>query len=371
MLHDPECGPEHFVKSQRLDGRPQLGAFKNKHGVSLSTYGWLVKNAIGIIILIHGLNSHVRFSFLRHNVDIVGTDKAILKDGVNYYVYKDSWVERFNKSGYSVYGIDLQGHGKSGGWGHLRANIRHFDDMVHDVLDYIMKIQENFCGSEKSNNILCCDDLKGSKKSIPVYIIGQSMGGNIALRTLQLIGKMGEYNEKKLNIKGCISLSGMISIERLVASPRSYKYKYIYLPIIRLFSYCFPRFRIVNNMRYIKYKFMNDLFKYDKMRYNKGITSRFACELLKAMGNLDRDMQYIPEDIPILFIHSKDDTLCYYRGVVSFFKRLKNDNKELLILENMEHMLTVEPGNETVLSKIMNWLSKLTSEIKNANLNKK
>ncbi|CAG9475186.1 unnamed protein product [Plasmodium vivax] len=360
MIQNKLCDSETVLKCNSLDGKPQLDSFLNKDGLMLRTYGWIVKNAIGIIILIHGLNSHVRFSFLRHNVDIVGNEKAILKDENNYYVYKDSWVERFNKTGYSVYGIDLQGHGKSDGWENLKVNVKRFDDIAYDVIEYIQKIQEKSGKNENSCDAPPSGDNKSvTKKALPTYLIGQSMGGNVVLRTLQLIGKSKDEAKKKLNIKGCISLSGMISIERIIASPRSFKYKLFYLPFTRLFSFCFPRLRLINNMRYIKYQYMHDLYNYDKIRYKKGITYRFAYELLKAMDNLQKDMKHIPKDIPILFIHSKDDTLCYYRGVVSFFSRLKNDNKELHILEDMEHMLTVEPGNENVLNKIMQWLSKL------------
>ncbi|EUD64385.1 hypothetical protein C922_05235 [Plasmodium inui San Antonio 1] len=38
-----------------------------------------------IIILIHGLNSHIRFEFLRNNVHIVNYDRVLLKDENNYY----------------------------------------------------------------------------------------------------------------------------------------------------------------------------------------------------------------------------------------------------------------------------------------------
>ncbi|CAG9474069.1 unnamed protein product [Plasmodium vivax] len=530
--------------SVRLDGAPTLDSFYNKDGLLLRTYGWLVKNAIGIIILIHGLNSHVRFSFLRHNVDIVNYDKALLKDENNYYVYKDSWIEHFNKCGYSVYGIDLQGHGQSEGWGNLKVNVKQYDDLVYDVMQYIHEIHDKVtsygdksgdssssgderceevptvsnrnrgtflsvkeageesepsgknkgksssgkkgdksssdkksdksssgkkgdkssndkkidksssdkkgdksssdkkidkssnakkidksssgkksdkslivqksdksssskkdyrsstsqlsddCSSKhsdgsssqisdksptkrKTNKLLSIADAGGEmifkkkkkKKALPTYIIGQSMGGNIALRTLQLLGKSNDERNKRLNIKGCISLSGMISIELMAASPRSYKYSCFYLPFFKLFSCFFPRYRLINNMRYIRYKYMNDVARFDKIRYKKGITSRFGYELLKAMKILDRDMIYIPKDIPILFIHSKDDTLCYYRGVVSFFNRLKNDNKELHILENMEHMLTIEPGNENVLKKILTWLTNLPNAIRDTKWN--
>ncbi|SBS89415.1 unspecified product [Plasmodium ovale curtisi] len=370
MVESQLDGSETSLVSTSLEGMPQIGSFRNKDGLLLRTYGWLVKNAIGIIILIHGLNSHVRFSFLRHNVDIISNDKAILKDENNYYVYKDSWVEHFNNNGYSVYGIDLQGHGHSDGWRNLKVNVKKYDDLVYDVIQYIHQINDklNVINEEEDAVTVSFDDTVAKKDSLPIYIIGQSMGGNIALRTLQILGKSKEEINRKLNIRGCISLSGMISIELIAASPRSYKYSCFYLPILRFISCCFPRFRFLSKMSYIRFRYMNDVRDFDKIRYKKGITSRFGYELLKAMKMLDKDMRHIPKDIPILFIHSKDDTLCYYRGVVSFYNRLKNDNKQLHILENMEHMLTVEPGNENVLKKILKWLTDLPNAIIDATM---
>lgn len=80
------------------------------------------------------------------------------------------------------------------------------------------------------------------------------------------------------------------------------------------------------------------------------------------MDNLDNDIDVTPKDIPVLFIHSKDDPFCYCRGAVSFYNRLNVNNKELHILQNMEHVLTVEPGNMDVLKRIMNWLTSLSEE---------
>ncbi|CAA9987641.1 lysophospholipase, putative [Plasmodium knowlesi strain H] len=399
----------------RVDGNPKLGAFFNKDGLLLRSYGWLVKNAIGIILLIHGLNSHARLTFLRHNVHIVGNDKVILKDGNNYYVYKDSWIEHFNKNGYSVYALDLEGHGLSDGWRNLSLNINKFDDLVHDVIQYLNIINDDLCLEDSDNNSRAiCDKAKecttlcnydngsnndkckrnvrcnnkrkrgkaskgpnnpqsngkswSSKEhtnnkcsSRPIYILGQSMGGNIALRTLQVLEKTQNNGRGRLNIQGCISLSSMICFQK-IASPRSYKYKIFYLPFTRLIGSLFPTLRLATKIGFQKYPYLNELKKYDKIGSKIGLTLKYWCELVKATSNLEKDMRYMPKDIPILFIHSKEDIFCLYRGVVSFFNRLDNDNKELISLDNMEHGLTTEPGNEMVLENIVNWIKKLKTK---------
>ncbi|GAB69476.1 PST-A protein, partial [Plasmodium cynomolgi strain B] len=343
---------------ERLDGRPTIRSFFNKDGLLLKTYGWLVKNAIGLIVLIHGLNSHARFSFLRHNVHVLNNNRAILMDGNNYYIYKDSWVEHFNKNGYSVFGIDLQGHGESEGWENLSLNVKEFDDLVYDVLEYIQKIQDDnirYLNNGSTGNSRRNSNSRGGESSrndhlanritapLPVYLIGQSMGGNVALRALQLVGKFRGLNQR-LNIRGCVSLSGMIAVEAL-GLPSSYIYKSFFMPLSRFFSDFLPTLRLLCELPYKRFQYIRDIGRYDRMRDRRGITCRFAYELLKAMDNLDHDMRYMPRDIPVLFIHSAKDKLCFPGGVVSFYNRLNIGNKELHMLNYMEHMLTMEPGN--------------------------
>ncbi|SBT31580.1 lysophospholipase, putative [Plasmodium ovale wallikeri] len=260
--------------STRVDGKPTLDSFFNKDGLLLRVYGWLVKNAIGIILLIHGLNSHARLTFLRHNVEIISKDKAILKDENNYYVYENSLVEHFNKNGYSVYSLDLQGHGQSDGWENLSLNINKFDDLVYDVVQYIRKINENLLRlSDDTSSVTTCEDNLGCKKLLPIYIIGQSMGGNIALRTLEILGKTRD-NDNKINIKGCISLSSMISFHK-IASPGSYKHKFLYLPSVRIVSGAFPTSRPIIEIPFRMYPYLNDVANFDKLRFKQGITLKY------------------------------------------------------------------------------------------------
>ncbi|SBS99344.1 PST-A protein [Plasmodium malariae] len=107
------------------------------------------------------------------------------------------------------------------------------------------------------------------------------------------------------------------------------------------------------------YSYVNDVQNFDKIRSKKGITVIFGYVLLRDMYNLENDMKHIPKDIPILFVHSKQDSVCRYRSVSSFFNRLNNDNKELHTLEKMDHKIVVEPGNEKIIKKIFYWIDGL------------
>lgn len=72
----------------------------------------------------------------------------------------------------------------------LRGSSNSFDDLVDDVIQYMNQIQDEISNDnqtdDESHNIVT------TKKKLPMYIIGHSMGGNIALRLLQLLRKAKE-----------------------------------------------------------------------------------------------------------------------------------------------------------------------------------
>ncbi|ANQ06270.1 PST-A protein [Plasmodium coatneyi] len=347
----------------RLDGTPKHDSFLNKNGLLLRSYAWIVRNAVGLIVLIHGLNSHTRFSFLRHNVEIVNNDKAILKDENNFYVYKDSWIEHFNENGYSVFGIDLQGHGLSDGWDNLKANVKEFDDFAYDVMQYIRNIQDSINGSngdDMGGSLPFREDQICERKTLPTYVVGISMGGSIALRMLQILGKSQNRKSTELDISGCISISPMITVKKL-PSRNSFLFQYVYLPLSKCIADWFPTVRLINKYPYKKNSYVKYIIEYDKIRSKEAITCRLGYELLKAIDTLDNDIEHMPKDIPVLIIHSKEDILCCYGGSLSFYDRLDVNNKEMHTLEDMEHTIIWEPGNEEVSKKIVDWIMGLLS----------
>ncbi|CAA9986163.1 lysophospholipase, putative [Plasmodium knowlesi strain H] len=382
----------------------KTGSFKSRDGLELMTYEWVVDKPIGIIILVHALNSHVRFEYLKHNVIIESKEKAILKDADNYYIYKDSWIEHFNKNGYSVYGLDMRGHGQSGCVKNVKTHINNFQDIINDVVQYANIVYDSLCGqgekkkerkkkTEGGGGVDKSIDVESSLTSTsdndqtlqgthitpgnspssteqtpngannirkndipPFYFMGLSMGGNIVLRILELRDKKGDESIKRLNIKGVISLAGMISLDDLKKKP---EYKYFYIPIAKIASALLPTMRLSPSLKFEMFPYINDLFSFDPHCYHKAITNRFGNEILKAVDTLHKDMKFIPEDVHILVVHSVLDSACSYTGVSKFFNALKTKNKELFTLEDMDHILPLEPGNEKILKKVMDWLSHL------------
>ncbi|SCN62067.1 lysophospholipase, putative [Plasmodium chabaudi adami] len=399
---------QHILRSGNKDpsimGDPDIGFFTNKHGLKIKTLKWLVKAPVGIVFLVHSLNSHCRFDYLKHNVTIPNNDKAILNDAENFYVHKDSWIEELNKNGYSVYGLDLQGHGESECYKNKKTHIDEFDDFADDILQYMNMVHESIVNEaakdnqEDDNNAIgqkkrctkcdlilkdesdiCCSNedkiianglyLRHPEKNqykkpdysidlyktpIPMYLVGLSMGGNIVLRILELLSQRRYNYYNRLNIKGACSLSGMLSAKDVRKKP---SWKYFYIPLMKLSSVFFPKSRFAPNTTYEAYPFLKDLYGYDKIFYDKPITNKFVCKLLEAADNLNKDADKVVKDVPILLIHSANDRKCSHDSAQEFYNNLKTKKKEFHTLDDMEHMITMEPGNEQVIKKLVDWMA--------------
>ncbi|GAW78933.1 lysophospholipase [Plasmodium gonderi] len=358
------------------------GSFVSRDGLELKTYEWVVSNPCGIIILVHALNSHVRFEYLKLNAKIESNEKATLIDADNYYLYEGSWIERLNKEGYSVYGLDMRGHGESECVLNVKTHVNEFKDLINDVLQYINIVHDSLYTDEekhssggntastsnvnknhnersnKAENTISTKAKKNNSENnnLPFYLMGLSMGGNIVLRILELREKTDDENIKKLNIKGVVSLAGMISLDDL---KKKTEYKYFYIPISKIASTLLPTMRLSPVLKFEKFPYINDLFSFDKNCCPKPVTNRFGCELLKAVDALQKDIKFIPEDVHILIIHSVLDSACSYAGVSTFFNKIKSENKELFTIDDMDHILPLEPGNERLLNKIIDWLSNM------------
>ncbi|EUD70723.1 hypothetical protein YYG_03845 [Plasmodium vinckei petteri] len=87
-------------------------------------------------------------------------------------------------------------------------------------------------------------------------------------------------------------------------------------------------------------------------------------EINKTSDNLNKDIDKVVKDVPILLIHSVNDKKCSHEAAQDFYNNLKTKKKEFHTLEDMEHMITMEPGNEKVLKKLVDWLSDTQKEPK-------
>ncbi|SCL83762.1 lysophospholipase, putative [Plasmodium chabaudi chabaudi] len=416
-------GESRSTTVSKLDGDPKTGWLRNKKGLLLKTYAWIVQNPIGNVLLIHGFRAHTRLAFMRINLQMPNNNEDLVVDSDNYYIYKDSWIEKFNQNGYSVYALDLQGHGESQAWKNIKGDFSSFDDLVDDVIQYMNHIQDEIENDNKtddeSHNVLAT-----KKKKLPMYVVGYSMGGNIVLRALQLLNKkkrsknkaknsnnykkskkmlcnsnninetgndmydmnnssdygsdksgpstytmasanssdkhLGYYNLDKFNIKGCVSLSSMLKLNE-TRNAGNNSIKYLYLPVAGFLSLVAPNAKRPSGSGYKQFEYITNTYKYDKFRNPSGTKFKHVYELLKATVTVNCNINYMPKDIPVLFVHSTDDSVCCLEGTVSFHSKAKIEKKDIHIVEDMDHAVTAAPGNEEILNKIIDWIYDLRS----------
>ncbi|CXH79259.1 hypothetical protein PBNK65E_000496300 [Plasmodium berghei] len=126
----------------------------------------------------------------------------------------------------------------------------------------------------------------------------------------------GFYNYLyKLNIKDCATLFGMMRIKTILNDGKN-SFKHFYLPIVNFMSRIATHALIPSKFRYNISKYVASIYKHDNFRNNNGIKFKCMAELIKATIQLECNINYIPNDIPLLFVHSTDDSVCSYKGAV-------------------------------------------------------
>ncbi|XP_954896.1 phospholipase, putative [Theileria annulata] len=323
-----------------------MGSFVNRLGLKIQTYSSPVINGKGNIILVHGAYGHFCSDFTTYNRDyllkyeqfkslpeVKSVDEVVsptfdlerqLYDAISHhsdvfeyrtldelelsqtgerFLLKNSFVEALNNLGYGVYGLDLTSHGRSEPLNNLRYYVNSFMDYVHDVLQFIDIVKLKTKSSQQPN---------GSK----LYLLGYSMGSNIALRAINHY-----YQDLKLNpnnnpdgdnevdaklVDGMVSISGMYdfaamqnsflrSLATLVISILSFLVPENPNPFEKFFDYT------ISLDAYTRYR--------DPWVWPKKSRNKMLYVIARAVSDLPKYLSYIPEDMRVLMINSNKDDL--------------------------------------------------------------
>ena len=104
-----------------------------RDGINLHVEAMTIDHPLGVVCIIHGLGEHIgRYQHVMHSL---------------------------NDSKFNVYGIDLRGHGKSGG---LKGHAPDLISLINDI--------EEFLKIVRAENLY-----------LPLFLFGHSMGGNLVL----------------------------------------------------------------------------------------------------------------------------------------------------------------------------------------------
>ncbi|MDY6900045.1 MAG: alpha/beta hydrolase [Cyanobacteriota bacterium] len=264
--------------------------FQSENGLELYYQSWYPQaSAQAVLVIVHGHGGHT----------------GILTRMVEYFV----------ECNYIVYSFDLRGNGKSPGqrghinsWAEFRADLRAFLSLVN---------------SKEPNQDL--------------FIIGQSMGGTIALDYI-----LRESNQ----VKGLILLSPALEI-----GVSSWK-----LLIGKILSQVLPNFSLETGFGFSAAsrdpEVVADCEK-DSLRHCQG-SARLATELLNTIDWIKANARKI--EVPILILHGGADKVTLPDSSRDFFESLTLTDKERKEYPDSYHELHNDINYLEVLGDMENWI---------------
>lgn len=275
----------------------------NKTRIHLDVYDNDPNNSNPTILFIHGTALYCRF-------------------------YAEFLYTLYEK-GFRVIGMDLQGHGLSGGCrGHFSM-----EELTSTIYDVVSHIREKY--SEK------------------VVMIGSSLVGIVTLYSAA--------NDPRLTACVCVNAS--------ILNEKAHKDVLNLKGIIKLASHFVPlAAKVAPKMRFSVFKYLNpiDLVKMEdsKKMIPLVLEDEIVCTKysLKSLATqLSAPLAKPIEEIvtPIMILNGTEDVLYSVEYIQRIFERLESSkNKKLLLIENGPHVLLTEKRDECI-SGIMNWFNEI------------
>lgn len=269
--------------------------FIGKGGVEIFFQNWKKTSPDGIIIVVHGIGEHSgRYRHL---------------------------LEHMQDLNVSVYALDHRGHGKSAG---RRGHVESFIDYIYDL-----KLFRNYIEEENEN--------------IPVYMMGHSMGGVIAMRYAL------EYPD---DIKGL-----MLSAPALIPAVNAPSWK---KTLGNICSAGIGSLTLSNGLDHTLLSHDSDEitdYENDPLIHNR-ISARLFTELMKAAEECLTRVSEIT--VPLLLLHGKEDKIANPAGSEKIYQNASSIVKEYYIFDGLYHEIINETkeDRDRVLTLLTGWLSK-------------
>jgi len=276
----------------------------NRHEQKLQCHYWKVGQANCLVFLSHGFSEHLGLY----------TEIGNLLAG----------------RGMIVFGHDHIGHGESEG---KRAYIENVDHYVDDVIQHCMLMQDKY-------------------PNLPLFLIGHSMGGMIAVRAV--LRHPGFF-------KGMI-LNGPLIVPGPQIGPIDFRSTpirtFISKTVLQLLSWIIPNVPIGRpNLNIITSdKQAQAMMSKDALRWTGGCKVML---LLAFVYCLDDNINQLTDVItPFLIVHGDNDKLCNPIGSELLYRRSKVEDKSLKIFPGACHQLFLEINNTRyqVFDQIQKWI---------------
>lgn len=264
-----------------------------KDGIEMFSMGWIPDGKTkAVIVLIHGLGEHVkRYQHV---------------------------AERFNKSGYAVFGLDMRGHGESGG---PRGHAKNLKVLFDDLDQFFSQLEQQNPG-------------------VPKYIYGHSLGG---LQSLAYVP------ERKPKVAGVV-----VTGPSLKSAIEEQKVKVL---LAKMMGKLCPSFTLLSGLdpstlsrdQQVVDDYINDPLVHNKISSGLGLASLVAIALAK---------QSAPQfPVPVLVMHGGADKLGYPEGSINWAARAPKEKCILKVWDGFFHEIHNEPEKDQVITYALDWIA--------------
>ncbi|GEL77938.1 alpha/beta hydrolase [Tenuibacillus multivorans] len=227
------------------------------------------------------------------------------------------WViDQLNHYGYHVVAGDLPGQGKTKG---KRGHIRSFQQYIDTVQTWINQAKDY---------------------QLPVFLLGHSMGGLTAIRTVQ---------KGNVKVDGVILSSPALGMKNGLTRPLYYASKLLNVatPSMR-FPTGIKSDIATRNEGYKAHDVSDPLFL-------RKVSVRWYHEFEKAIVAAFKDIKHYP-NVPTLLLQGEIDHLVKVEAVKTWFNELDISEKTIKIWEGFYHEILNEPEREDVVMDIVNFI---------------
>lgn len=226
-------------------------------------------------------------------------------------------AEALNAAGYTLFGFDLRGHGKSGG---ARGHTPTYDVLMDDI-----------------GRLL--DEAAARYPDRPRFLYGHSLGGNLVLN----------YGlRRKPAIAGVISTSPGLRVTNPLPP--------LQIALARVMNKLQPGMQIANGLALdglARDPEVIRAYTHDPLVHNK-ISVRLATGMLDAGEWAIVHAAEFP--LPLLLVHGTADTLTSARATEEFAAKVPAGRCTLKLWEGFYHETHNEPEKAEVLAYMVNWL---------------
>ncbi|TAE54677.1 MAG: alpha/beta hydrolase [Nostocales cyanobacterium] len=272
-----------------------VGRLKGVGGIDLYYQNWNPGGKVkGILILIHGLGGH---SGLYGNI-----------------------IKHLIPEKYSIYALDLRGHGQSPG---KRGYINNWAEYRDDVRAFVKMVKKQHPES-------------------PIFLYGHSMGGMIVLEYIL------RYPEDKSALQGVIAVAPSVG---------EVKVSILRVWLGKMLSQIWPSFSLNTGLDITAGSRDPQViasYTQDPLRHTRA-TARFSTEFFKTLAWIN--IHAHEWQAPLLILHGSDDRIVLSEGSEIFYKRVNYPDKLRIEYPGAYHDLHCDINYVEVLTDLSNWMN--------------